>query len=603
LSIPRLPSYFSELKRRSVFRVAALYAIVGWILIQVATSTFPYLQLPPWLVTAVIVLVVLGFPIALVLAWAYDITPDGVRRTEPAPAAPRGTLSPLRPLLMLVAAVIVSAGAYSYLNRTEHATASAAGISSLAVLPFADMSPAGDQAYFADGIAEELLDALSRLEGLRVPSRTSSFIFRQTHANVREVGRALNVDAVLQGSVRKAGTRVKVTAQLIDARTDTHLWSSTWNRELRDIFAVQEEIARSIVQALGMRLSHRDPLMRRHVSDLSAYELYMRGRSHLLSRTRESTLAAVDAFEEALARDPAYALAHAGLALAAAEMHLRYAARGSGEEWGGRAMRAAHRALDLDAGLGEAHEALAAVFRKTEFDWGRTIEESRRAIELAPSLELPYHYMAAAAYHLGLMAEAETALDAAEALSPVGNKVELLRSRGMAALFAGRFHDAVRALEEAHRRSDEEIADWNLAFAYYYVGETARSEAMLRRLVSSSSASTALRAQATLAGVLAASGAADEARALLRSMERHTAPDHHVAYGIGVAHAQLREHGPALYWLERAAETGLPCHPWYAADPLLEPLRSDPQMQNLLERLRLGVERDRARYFGVLTNN
>jgi adenylate cyclase len=593
----------SELRRRHVFRVAVAYAVVGWLVMEVASTTFPYLRLPDWMVTAVIAMVLVGLPLALVLAWAFELTPEGVRRTEGGGDAV-GLPLPRRSIRMYAGVVVLAtlggAWVYAYRGSLGPGDDAAAGITSIAVLPFVDLSPGGDQAYFGDGVAEELLDALARIEGLRVPSRTSSFSFRGRSVDMREVGQVLDVQAVLEGSVRRSGNRLRVTAQLIDVRTDRHLWSSTYDRELSDIFAVQEEVARSIMDALGVRVAGNDPLMRRPPENLDAYELYVRGRSHLLNRTHEATLAAARAFEAVLERDPAYAVAHAGLALASAEMHLRYAAPGDPEDWGGRAMRAAHRALDLDPTLGEAHEALAAVFRKTEFDWRRTIEESRLAIALSPSLHLPYHYMAGALYHLGLLEEAERALDAAESLSPLADRVELLRSRGMAALLGGRFLAAVLAFEEAHRRSDAAIADWNLALAYFYVGEAERSESMLRELLGSSSASTTARARATLGSLLAARGVVDEARRIARTVAGGSYMDHHVAYSLGVTYARLGDQAEAVRWLRHAADTGFPCHPWFVADPLLDPLRDDPYFQGLLEELSEQRELDVRRYGSAL---
>jgi adenylate cyclase len=599
----RLRLLFSELRRRRVIRVAAMYAVAAWLIIQVADSTFPHLQLPEWLLTAVIVLTLLGFPIVVALAWAFDITAEGVRRTGRADGGTVQAPGP-RPLAVYVAAVVLigfaGMGAYTYL-RPAARTLADPRITSIAVLPFADMSAEGDQEYFGDGIAEELLEALARIDGLRVPSRTSSFSFKGKRIDIRAIGDALGVNAVLEGSVRKVGSRVKVTAQLIDVRTDRPLWGETYDRELRDIFAVQEEIARAIVNALGVQLSGHTPLLRRHVNDVTAYDLYMRGRSQLLSRTREATHAAVETFSAALERDPQYALAHAGLALASAELHLRYSAKDDAEDWGRRAMRAAYRALDLDPALGEAHEALAAVFRKTEFDWTRTIEESQRAIALSPVLELPYHYLAGALYHLGLLDEADRALDSAEALNPVGDKVELLRSRGMTALLGGRFAAAMRYFDEAHRRSDYAIADWNLALALFYVGEVERAEEMLRALQESYSVSTAVRAQATLASLLAARNHVAEAREILRVLSAGVYTDHHVAYSMGVAYAQLGAVTEAMAWLRQSVETGFPCYPWFARDPLLEPLRTEPGFTALLARLKDELERSRLEYSAQLT--
>ena len=213
---------FAEFRRRRVFRVAAVYVVASWVLIQFASATFDSIGLPAWSMRLLLVLLALGFLLTCVLAWVYDISPRGVERTAPSP----------HPGAAAAVAVAPAPGA------------------SVAILPFADMSEAKDQDYFCDGLAEEVINALASIRGLRVASRTSSFRFRGGDADAREIGRALNVAAIMEGSVRKAGDRVRVTAQLIDAANGYHLWSENFDRQLRDIFAIQEEIARNVVHAL-----------------------------------------------------------------------------------------------------------------------------------------------------------------------------------------------------------------------------------------------------------------------------------------------------------------------------------------------------------------
>jgi tetratricopeptide (TPR) repeat protein len=302
------------------------------------------------------------------------------------------------------------------------------------------------------------------------------------------------------------------------------------------------------------------------------------------------------AFSEALAFDSAYALAWAGLGMASAEMHLRFASGPAVNAWKDSAQQQTLRALTLDSSLAEVHQSLAAVARKSDFDWDRTISESRRAIALSPSLELPHYYIAGAFYHLGLLDEAERAVRTGLEVNPSGDQLERLLSHGVTSLLLGRYQDALVALEQADRLGDRSISGTYLAEAQYYAGHRAEAEAILRELVASGSASTAARARAVLASIVAATGSRDEARALVRTAEDSSYMGHHVAYSIGAAHAQLGDPRTAVRWLERAAATGFPCYPWYARDPLLAPLQSDSGFRRLLNELRMSTDRARRRY-------
>jgi tetratricopeptide (TPR) repeat protein len=235
--------------------------------------------------------------------------------------------------------------------------------------------------------------------------------------------------------------------------------------------------------------------------------------------------------------------------------------------------------------VAEAHEALAAVYRYTEFDWEHTIEESRRALELNPNLELPHQFLAAAFYHVGLLEQADAEARAALQSNPL-ERFEPLRMRGMAAFFSGKYSEAVALLEEAKLAKETTVTDWHLAVAYYYYGERDRSDQILERLRGSTSAEEHVRAQASRASFLAARGDRRQADRLLREIVDSTYMDHHAAYSIGVAYAQMGKHEQALKWLTRAVETGLPCYPWFEKDPLLDGMRGIPDFQQLMENLK-----------------
>ena len=275
-------SFMMELRRRNVFRVAAAYVVASWVIIQVVTSIGAPLNFPDWFEAAVIVLLIIGFPIAILVAWAFELTPDGIKVTpagKEASAPPRWRLLDTALVLGLVA--VAAAMIWSQMSPGVDRAAPPSVVSSdksVAVLPFADMSPEGDQAYFGDGIAEELLNELTRLEGLRVASRSSSFAYREKALDLRSVAEALNVSTILEGSVRKDGDRIRVTAQLIDAADGYHLWSETFDRELKDIFAIQEQIATAAAGALGVRLGvgGSDAFLGAGTTNIDAYEAYLR---------------------------------------------------------------------------------------------------------------------------------------------------------------------------------------------------------------------------------------------------------------------------------------------------------------------------------------
>lgn len=320
-----ISSFVSELRRRRVFRVAGVYAVIAWLMIQIAETVFPYLLIPDWAVRLVIVLSLLGLPIAVVLAWAYELTPDGMQRAAPkrdegaAPppaAGGRGRALPLAiagSVAVLLGIVLVAG--YGFMGGGDAAPAEDRPISSIAVLAFEDMSPAQDQEYFGDGIAEELLDALTRIPGLEVASRTSAFSFKGKGARIGEIASVLGVQAVLEGSVRTSGDQLRVTAQLIDARTDRHLWSETYTRDFTDIFLVQDSISRSIVGALRGTLSRsRGSLISAGTRDAEAYRLFLQGRHALRRGGLEAAAEAIRMLEQAIERDSEYAEAHEVLA-------------------------------------------------------------------------------------------------------------------------------------------------------------------------------------------------------------------------------------------------------------------------------------------------
>ena len=270
-----LHGFFIELRRRRVIRVAIVYAVAGWVIVEVASTVLPPLNLPEWSVKLVIVLVALGFPIAVIMGWMFDVGPGGTVRTAPA----ADLIGPTTATDDSPAPAVMAT--QSAPQAAQPANHPAEDRRTIAVLPFVNMSGDAENEYFSDGIAEEILNLLTKLPQLKVASRTSSFVFKGKEAGIRAVATELDVSYVLEGSVRRAGDHVRITAQLIEADGDSHLWSETYDREMKDVFAIQDDIARSITDALKVALSPRERRALQNVAtaDAQAYDFYLRGRN------------------------------------------------------------------------------------------------------------------------------------------------------------------------------------------------------------------------------------------------------------------------------------------------------------------------------------
>ena len=518
---------------------------------------------------------------------------DGMQSPIDLPRTEKGRLHDgLRRLIVRRTAILLLAVAFGaaaigvFINRraarVTRSVEPASSLTSLAVLPFRSIN-GGEGDYLGLGMADALITKLSNLQQVKVRSTSAIRRYAQSNPDARMAGRELNVDSVLEGNMQVAGERIRVTVQLMNVESGSPTWAGTFEEQLTDVFALQDSIAEKVSTVIKGQITaaEREKIYRRYTNNVSAYQLYMRGRTRLPPLSKNDALAAVSDFERALELDSSNALTHAGLAMASAAIRSRFAQSSEVRAWEQRAKQEAKRALELDPNLAEAHEALAAVYRHTDFDWEHTIEESRRALELNPNLELPHQFLAAAFYHVGLLEQADAEARAALQSNPL-ERFEPLRMRGMAALFSGKYSDAVALLEEAKLAKETTVTDWHLAVAYYYYGERDRSDQMLERLRGSTSAEEHVRAQASRASFLAARGDRRQANQLLTEIVGSTYMDHHAAYSIGVAYAQMGKHEQAVKWLTRAVETGLPCYPWFEKDPLLDGMRGTPDFQRLM---------------------
>jgi adenylate cyclase len=422
---------WAELKRRRVVRVFVLYAIAGWVVIEVTSTISPNLSLPDWTVKLVTILVVLGFVIAIMLAWAFDIGPGGVHRTasiDDAGAGPRQDAE-------------ASSEGVAANDKVRQSPAEIDQRKSIAVLPFINMSGDVENEYFSDGISEEILNLMVKLPQLRVASRTSSFMFKGKDVSIPTVAKELGVDTVLEGSVRRAGDRVRITAQLIDVATDSHLWSETYDREMKDVFAIQDDIAQSITDALKMALSPKERRAIQNVatSDAGAYDFYLRGRSYMYTMTRRDYEYAIRMFQQAIDLDAMYALAYAGIADAYSHL-FRYAdgSRKNAE----KARQASEKAIALDPDSSEARASRGlAMFINEEY--AEAEQEFEKAIELNPNLFEAYYYFGLANSSQGEFEKAADMYLKAMAVNPADYQPPIFLAQAYASL--GRRHDEMKA--------------------------------------------------------------------------------------------------------------------------------------------------------------
>ena len=308
---------FVELKRRNVYKVAIAYAVVAWLLMQIASQIFPFFEIPNWAVRLVVLLLVIGFPVALILAWAFELTPEGLKRTEFADELPKKAPRNRAWIYVVIIAGAISVGLFfvgRYTAPNKQGTPAEVVTKSIAVLPFENLSYDPDNAYFADGIQEEILTRLSKIADLKVISRTSTQRFKSTPDNLLEIAKQLGVANILEGSVQRSADQVRVNVQLIKAATDTHLWADTFDRKVTDVFAVESEIAKAVADTLQAKLSgaEQSAIAARPTENSEAHELYLKGRYFFAKRTVDDIKRAIDYFNQAIAKDPNYAPALCG---------------------------------------------------------------------------------------------------------------------------------------------------------------------------------------------------------------------------------------------------------------------------------------------------
>ena len=577
----RIDNFFAELKRRNVYKVAVAYAIVGWLLVQIATQVFPFFEIPNWAVRLIVLAIVIGFPIALVIAWAFELTPEGLKRTEDVDLAKQSRRKSHAWIYIVIVGAAFSIGLFFIGRYTARNTASAARTElpakSIAVLPLLNESGDPKDEYFSDGLSEELIAALAQIKGLKVIGRSSSFRFKERKEESKTIGEKLGVGTLLEGTVRKQGERVRIVAELINTADGIELWTRTFDRELKDIFAVQEEIAAAVASSLKVRLLGMDERWSANpaTKNIEAHNAYLLGHYHFQRRNLEDHRKAVAYFDQAILLDPGYALAYAERSEA---WTLIGDLSGRGKTAWPKAHEDAEKAVAIAPALAEAHAALGWVRFFAEWKFAEGLTELKRAKELSPANPTANDLLARVVVYLGKSDEAEKQARQAAELDPLaftaqnnlarvfffGGKLDeadaisrkaaelhpaAASSHRFQVLVAVQRGDGETALREARLEPDEGYRRFELALAQHVRGDREAADAALADLIANG--------------------------------------QDQLAYQIAEVYAVRGEKEKAFEWLQISFDTHDTGTLGLLIDPLLRDLRPDPRYKRLLAKLGL----------------
>jgi TolB-like protein len=586
-------SVFDELKRRNVFRVAAAYLVVAWLLIQVTDTLVPALNMPDWVATVVVFFLLIGLPPALVFAWAFELTPQGLKReaeVEPAESITHRTGRKLD--YLIISALMLAIGYFTYdklilgpqrddalVESTlqvfeRQATEAAYAQKSIAVLPFANMSADPEQEYFVDGLAEELLNLLASIPELQVAARTSSFSFKGQNTDIRIIAEKLNVEHILEGSVRKAGDTLRITAQLIEADSGFHLWSQRYDRKFEDVFAIQDEIATAVVSAL--KISLLGEVHKVEEINPEAYALYLQAKYFNERGSEEALEKAVEASLGALKLEPEYAPAWVALGGAyfsqASKIHRDVH---DGMEL---ARAAAERALMLDERLAEAHALLGWIRMMYDWDWQAADDSMQRGLALGPGNVHVLGGASALAAVLGRLDEAIRLDRRIIELDPLlwFSHVNL----GLNLTAAGRLDEAATAFRHVLKLNPEAPS------AHFLLGRTFILQNQPEMALAEMKQETD-PIDRTLGIILALSalGRSAESDQELEVFKRNNGGE--AAFHIAAIHAWRGESDQAFVWLDTAYEQRDSFLPELLSDPLLASLEFDPRWPAFLDKMGL----------------
>jgi adenylate cyclase len=595
----KIDNFFAELKRRNVYKVAVAYAVVSWLLLQAASIFLPAFDAPPWVMKIFIIVIIFGFPVALIFSWAFEITPEGIKlesEIEPNKSIARRTGRKI--VAVTIALAVIAAGLFVYqlvrtrstitsqnsasAARTEAATV--APSKSIAVLPFDNLSRDPDNAYFCEGVQDEILTRLAKVADLKVISRTSTQHFKSAPENLPQIAKQLGVAHIVEGSVQKAGDQVRVNVQLINALTDAHLWADTYDRKLTDIFAVESEIAKTIAETLQVKItgSEKNSIAKAPTANPEAYELYLKGRFFWNKRSGVDLRKAIEFFNQAIGKDPNYALAYAGLA----DSYLLL------PNYGGTptadvvppARAAVTKALELDDSLGEAHASLG-LLDTLDLRLERAITHFERAVQLKPNYATAHHWLGLGHLSLGHFDQAIAEEKRATELDPLSVIIN--------ADFAWTYACAHRLDEaEAQARKTLEI-DPRFFLAHYYLGGVRQAKGQLPEAISEFRQAFDLNGDsyslAMLGQAYARAGNKAEAQEILARLNEEAKSRHVAPYAWALLYLGLGDKNRALDELETAYQRGDTNYLFVLkVDPLFDDLRGQPRFEALVQKITRG---------------
>ncbi len=579
-------AFFGELRRRNVYKVAIAYGVVAWLLMQVASQIFPFFEIPNWAIRLVILFLILGFPIALILAWAFELTPEGIKLTEAADELPTKPRRNRVWLYVVVVAGMISMSLF-FLGRytAPNKLGGPSGLPgrSLAVLPFTNLSGNPENAYFAAGIQDEIITRLAKIGQLKVVSCLSTQRFKSSPDDVPAIAKQLSVANVLQGSVQRTADEVRVNVQLVKADTDTHLWADTFDRKLTDIFAIETEIAKTVAETLQAKLSgsEQHAIAARPTENTEAHQLYLKGRFFWNKRTGENLKKAADYFNQAIAADPKYALAYVGLA--DAYVLMPFYSAGAPRDCYPKAKAAAKKALELDDTLAEAHASLGYVLHVCDLDFDGSTREFQRAIELNPNYATAHHW-----YGIELLASLGRFDDAIRELK-LGLKLDPLSLPINAAL--GRTYYLARRYDEAIEQLHKTLEmDPSFYYTHWNLGSALMAKGAMGAAIEEYQKARVLNDDplvlAVLARAYASSGDKTEALKILEQLKELSKQRYVSAYSFALVYLALGDKEEALRWLEKSYQdrTGNDVV-YFRVEPFLDQLRGDPRFEALVEKI------------------
>src|SRR6476660_2074076 len=578
------PNFFAELKRRNVYKVAVAYGVVAWLLMQVASQIFPFFDIPNWVVRLVVVLLIIGFPIALIIAWAFEVTPEGIKRTEAADAAGQRSRGSAWIYVVLIGAALsvglFFVGRYTAGHaappRTEVATAVPG--KSIAVLPLINESGDPKDEYFSDGLSEELIAALAQISGLKVIGRSSSFRFKDRKEEPKTIGEKLGVSTLLDGTVRKQGDQVRIVAALVNATDGIQLWTRTFDSELKDIFTLQQEIARAVAESLRVTLlGSEEKSAQMATNSVEAHNAYLQGHFYSVRRNAEDYRKAIEYFDQAIQFDPDYALAYA-------ERSEVWTVVGdlTGQRLTAfpKARSDAEKAVAIAPSLAEAHAALGWVRAFAEWKFAEGLSELQRAKELSPTNPTTNDLLARVIVYTGRMKEAERQARQAVGIDPLSGGTQFTLGRVL--FYAGKLDEADAAGRKFAELQPTASSShrWQVLVAVQRGdGETALREAQLEPNDGFRSFELALAYHVL--------GDRKEADAALADLIAHARDG--FAYQIAQVYAVRGEADKAFEWLQISFDDHDGGTLGLSVDPLLRSLRDDPRYKNLLVKLGLPV--------------